>query len=531
MKDIFRPKHHIYGQVPPQTIKQGAGSAVPQWRCPVTRRLYETDLDRGLPFARDGRQNRSERAMWADPAQVAAEMQWQPGGILLGTCNGERIGYMDDRPMVTVASARSGKSSTVILPTLYTYPGSMLILDPKGELAREAAQFRAERLGSRVHVIDPFDCSGDGTLSLRASFNPLEEIDASSEEAVGDADMIGQSLVLSDGGSRGGDGSYWTQSAQYLLRGLILWALRQGPSERNLATVREMMTLRYQPLLDVGAEVQEQRREAGERFDLNAFLQEQVFAVMMNEPDAFDGAMAAVGSSFIRKETRERSGVLGTLETETRLLDAPQLRRIMRRSSFRMAELAERPTTIFLCLPVKQMQSHFRWLRLTVQLALNAMERHGHRHGRWQGPPVLFLLEEMATLGYMASLEKGAAYYPGFGVKLWCVLQDISQLKQHYRESWEVFLSNAGLLQFFATVGEASNGYIASRVGMTRFALHSRSLEDLEGEAAHKEKLIYPAEIERIFSRESGAQGILIPGRPPIACARLTHQDVASLQT
>lgn len=62
-------------------------------------------------------------------------------------------------------------------------------------------------------------------------------------------------------------------------------------------------------------------------------------------------------------------------------------------------------------------------------------------------------------------------------------------------------------------------------------ALSSKSLEELEGEAAHKEKLIYSAEIERNFSREGGAQGLLIPGRAPIACARLTHAEIETLRT
>ena len=46
------------------------------------------------------------------------------------------IGHIDDRPMVTIAGARAGKTSTVLEPNLLLYPGSMVVLDPKGELAR-----------------------------------------------------------------------------------------------------------------------------------------------------------------------------------------------------------------------------------------------------------------------------------------------------------------------------------------------------------------------------------------------------------
>jgi type IV secretion system protein VirD4 len=49
------------------------------------------------------------------------------------------IGHLDDRPQITIAGARAGKTSTVLEPNLYVYPGSMLVLDPKGELARSAS--------------------------------------------------------------------------------------------------------------------------------------------------------------------------------------------------------------------------------------------------------------------------------------------------------------------------------------------------------------------------------------------------------
>ncbi|MGL1627185.1 type IV secretory system conjugative DNA transfer family protein, partial [Vibrio parahaemolyticus] len=87
------------------------------------------------------RQNRSERASWASVEEVEA-LGYRKGDLLIGKFNGKPIGYNDDKPMVTIASARSGKSSTVIIPTLLTYPGSALVLDPKGELAKATAEHR-----------------------------------------------------------------------------------------------------------------------------------------------------------------------------------------------------------------------------------------------------------------------------------------------------------------------------------------------------------------------------------------------------
>ena len=37
-------------------------------------------------------------------------------------------------------------------------------------------------------------------------------------------------------------------------------------------------------------------------------------------------------------------------------------------------------------------------------------------------------------------------------MKLWTVLQDLTQIKRLYKESWETFIGNAGIHTFFGNV-------------------------------------------------------------------------------
>jgi len=140
---------------------------------------------------------------------------------------------------------------------------------------------------------------------------------------------------------------------------------------------------------------------------------------------------------------------VGSVSTEARFLDSPLLRQVSKTSSFRLKDLRHKNMTIYLCMSVGEMESHYRWLRLIVRQALTALEREGpYPRGKL---PILFLMEEFASLGHMPIMEQAAAYFPGFGVKLWAVLQDLGQLKRHYRDSWQTMAGNAGLVQFFAT--------------------------------------------------------------------------------
>ncbi len=102
--------------------------------------------------------DRKERARWARASEIAA-FRYKPGDVLIGKHNGYLIGMGGDKPLLTAASARSGKTSTVLKPTLLTYPGSMVVLDPKGELAAATAEHRRKHLKQDVFVVDPHSSS------------------------------------------------------------------------------------------------------------------------------------------------------------------------------------------------------------------------------------------------------------------------------------------------------------------------------------------------------------------------------------
>jgi type IV secretion system protein VirD4 len=507
-----------FGVAPPSDIDPGLGEMPPRGLERESQQLLDEALPRGLPFGRE-EQNRSERAAWAGVEEIRA-LKYKTGDIVLGKFNGERIGYMDDKPMLTVASARSGKSSTVIIPTLLTYPGSALVLDPKGELAAATAEYRSEVLGQDVHVLDPFRC----TKLPSASFNALAELDPKSKHLVDDVDKIAQSVILREG--RDAEADHWTESAQFFTRGVNLYTLRLPKAEQHLGTMRQLMTLSYPPLQSAAREALAhlQKGQAGPVSEAE-IAQRILFKSMADAGDEFFGALAAAGQSFLRKYERERSGIVSTAETQTRFLDSPLLRDISGRSDFRLSDLRNKKMTIYLCISAGEMESHYRWLRLIVRQALTALEREGpYPRGKL---PVLFLMEEFASLGHMPIMEQAAAYFPGFGVKLWMVLQDLAQLQRHYRQSWQTMIGNAGLVQFFATSDPVTNDYISARLGMTSFALKGRTMEDIEGEAAHKERLIYPQEIEKVFAARTGRQGLIIAGRAPAAALRLSYDDVS----
>jgi len=176
------------------------------------------------------------------------------------------------------------------------------------------------------------------------------------------------------------------------------------------------------------------------------------------------------------------------------------------------------------------MATHNRWLRVIINLAIQAMEDEEAKPDY----PVLFLMDEFAVLDHLTSIEKAAGQIAGFGVKLWPILQDLSQLQSIYKDGWETFMGNAGLIQCFGNNDLTTLDYLSRRLGKSTIVQVSKSevtmkqiAEGLTGQTAqlHETELMTSDEIGRFFSRQSNAQILLWPGSDPIAIDRVQYYD------
>jgi hypothetical protein len=77
---------------------------------------------------------------------------------------------------------------------------------------------------------------------------------------------------------------------------------------------------------------------------------------------------------------------------------------------------------------------------------------------------MLFILDEFASLGELKVVADAAGQLAGMGVKLWPIIQNLTQLRQ-YGDNWEVFLANAGQQQVFAMNDQTTARYFSERLG------------------------------------------------------------------
>lgn len=182
-------------------------------------------LPRGVRSRRLNEQQ-TPLAAWIDPGDLAASnvLRYGPSKIFLGVAggnvyedqdgtlcvaNGAPLGIGDDRHAVLCAGSRAGKGRSVLIPTLLHYEGSVLALDPKGELANVTARRRAA-LGQRVCIVDPFSVTAERLKDYRVGFNPMALLKPDSPSLIVDAGLIADAIVV---GSPQAD-PHWDESAR-----------------------------------------------------------------------------------------------------------------------------------------------------------------------------------------------------------------------------------------------------------------------------------------------------------------------------
>jgi type IV secretion system protein VirD4 len=357
------------------------------------------------------------RARFAHDSEIDALKRRESNSLAIGWTPGDKPGewpllyYSGPGHLLTIAPTRSGKGVGSIVPNLLMADRSVFVIDPKGENAKITA--RQRRAFGPVFILDPFEVSGQAG----AAFNPLAMMSADSLDLAEDAATLADALVLDSGDAKD---SHWNDEAKALISGIIMYvAASEKPEARNLDRVRQYLTLPPETFKE--------------------FLQE------MADSKAAHGLIARTGGRFLGKTGVEFAGVISTAQRHTQFLDSPRIARALSRSDFSFADLVAGLASVFVVLPPDRLETYNRWLRLMINAALRDLARAPQRPAR----PILFLLDEFAALGRLDEVRRGMGLMAGFGVQLWPIFQDFSQLAAIYGKSAETFFANAEVVQAF----------------------------------------------------------------------------------
>ena len=332
---------------------------------------------------------------------------------------------------ITIAPSGAGKSTSVLVPNLRSYRGSCVVFDPKGELHRLSSGIRRHIFGHRIIRIDPFGLAGDAATS--DALNPCDFISERDKGFYDNCRALADLLVMQRGTETD---PHWNSRSIDVLTTFIVFvcALEADPAQRNLLVVRDLLA-------------------SPDRFH-------EVLKVMQQTP-GYEGVLSLLGDSLGWLKDREEGGVLSTVSRHISWLISPEVSAAIGRSSFDPRHLWSGKVTVYICLPHDKLNVLAPLMRMWLGTLLTLVSRNGGTDKY----PVLFLIDEAATLGRMQPIEDAFSLLRGYGVKIWLFLQSLEQLKKCYGESASIILDNAGTQQYFGITSFDTSDQLSKRIG------------------------------------------------------------------
>ena len=460
-------------------------------------------------FEIHGRFGRGPTGGWAGFLEVLSNA-FREGDVFLGRpkllWGGllRPIGIPTETHMVTVAGTGAGKSSGALIPNLCIHKGSLLCVDPKGELARITARRRGQGgngvrgMGQRVFVVDPFGTAKNHPCAAYNVFDEMARVAAyDPERPVSYAGTIAKALVKVEGRE-----PYFDNAAKTLLRGLILYVfVTEPPERRNLVRLRQL-------LMGGAVEEHEERQLPDHETAFDVLLEKM--KLCRNGP--YGEVIAGSASTVTIMAGPQLGSVVTTAQEHTAFLDIPEMQRICRHSDFLLEDLKDSLTSIYLCLPITCVSGNEgRWLRMFIQLTIDMMERVN----KAPKPPVLLAVDEFPSLGRLDGIEVVAPLLRSYGVRFWVIGQDLEQFKHVYPDTWSTIIGNAAAVQIMgitepntvAWVSKRLSGHVVSR--RVRDGKTSRRVEEVH-------PLLDPDQVARMLAKKWKTQIVWRGSSPPM---------------
>jgi type IV secretion system protein VirD4 len=371
-------------------------------------------------------------AKWASWKDVKrAGLTGDKGVVVGGFAKGSETRTLrHDGPehILCFAPTRSGKGVSLVLPTLFEWLHSVIVLDIKGENFAKTAGYR-KSLNHTVLRFEPAAPHG----SVR--FNPLAEIRMGTGFEISDAQNIAIMIIDPDG--KGLRDFFQKTGYGWLTAGILHVLYRVMAEEKRVASLRDVALFLSAPTKPASTEAP----------DPTAPKVEDGLEKMLKAMKAFDHQVNGesrepvnilvhtAAQEMLNRAGPERSGVHSTAIVELELYRDPIVSANIACSDFRLQDLmnGEHPTALYLIVPPSDIDRLRPLLRIMMNLLLRRLTAEmSHTGDKLYKHRLLLLLDEFTAIGKLEIFERALAFMAGYGLKAFVIVQDITQLQQEY---------------------------------------------------------------------------------------------------
>lgn len=432
-------------------------------------------------------------------------MQKHP--ILIGKDADQYLNFEGSEHVALYAKTGSGKTSGCVLPNCFSWRGSLVVLDIKGEAFRATAGYRSEVLGQDVYLFDPAAAS-----ECTHRWNPLQPVQ---RDTINRFDQISRQAFMlfpeSTTGSTSNSDAFWTPSARGAFTAVATLLAETANLPFDMASV--LRCFARGDSRDALANLIRRRRDSGDPGYSQIVI---------------DGI-----NDYLSGSVEQVDGIRKMSSTRLSSWFNPRIAAATAASDFDLRDIRRRPMTIY----VTVQPGNIARMRPILALFFDALINLNTDATPEDDPTIqhqtLVILDEFARLGRMESLAEAAQYVRGYGIRLLYVVQNKAQLRAKYgADSAEDIFDNTGSEIVFGTNDLRLTKELSERMGddtidvvtlnRPRFFSWFNPTRQSEAQHPHRRPLMLAQEVARLPPDE---QIILRAGMLPMKTKRARWYD------
>ncbi len=393
---------------------------------------------------------------------------------------------------IIVGGSGAGKSRNVVKPNVYEANASYIVTDPKGELAASAIPLLL-REGYSVKVFDLVDPERSDC------YNPFHYIR-------NDADvlkLIANFIRNTTPKNAHSNDPFWEKSETALDSALMLYLLHEAPPQDR--TMEMMLTM-----LEYGA-AKEGDGDHVSPLDLlfQALEEENPNHIAVRQYKVFKQAPSETAMSIL-------------ISAAVRLapFSLPEIQRITARDELELEKLGERKQAIFCIIPDSNDVSLNFLVGMLYSQAFQELYYQADKvHGGSLPIPVRLMFDEFANISLPDGYERLQATMRSRNVMATIILQNISQLKALFKDSWEGIIGNADAFIYLGGNEQSTHKYVSELLGKqtieTRTSSQSKGRNGSYSQNFQQagRELLTPDEVRMLDNKKAI---VLIRGEAPV---------------
>lgn len=381
-------------------------------------------------------------ARWGDARQICKKYSQKPYSQNILLTQNFRISLDTHKHrrclnILVVGGSGAGKSRGFALPNIMQCCCSMVITDPKAELLRKTGGL-LEKKGYEVRVFDLIN------PDTSFGYNPFEYVHDDKDVLRLISNLIQNTTPK---GSQSSD-PFWEKSETALLQALMLYLLHEAPpEEQNFAMIMEMLG---------SAQVKEEDEDYESPLDILFDRLE------MRDPDSI-----AVKQYHIYKQAAGKTAKSILISVGVRLaaFNLPQIAKLTNTDELDLSSMGERKVALFCCIPDADTSLNYLVGMIYSQLFQTLYYMADRVHGGALPVPVNCIMDEFPNVSLPNEFEKILATCRSRSIYCSIIIQNMSQLKALFKDSWESLVGNCDEFLYLGGNEKETHKYVSELLG------------------------------------------------------------------